>query len=183
MIYATITNKEKDILMKLIGKTFTSYECEDYGETSCIYGNLRIYAEDYSVEIINEEDSFDFFDTKEDVTHFKIKTVNPNVKFKPEVIKETKIFPVNNIIKSIEIIKDEINVNHGEYEITFDMAIIFKFENSILMFSKDLWFLKDITISKNDNLDLIIPINEVIESFSNEGEYDVVVKRKREILG
>ena len=80
------------------------------------------------------------------------------------------------------IIKDKINVNNGEYEIAFDRAIVIRMEKGILMFSRGIWFSEEIAISENDQYDTLFPIEEVVDAWSNEGEYMVRVERFIETL-
>ena len=45
------------------------------------------------------------------------------------------------------------------------------------MFSRDIWFSEVITINENDNYDTVYPIDEVVETWSNDGENKVNVIR------
>ena len=46
-----------------------------------------------------------------------------------------------------------------------------------LMFSRDIWFSEDITISEHDDYDSIFPISQVVDSWANDGENKVNVVR------
>ena len=77
----------------------------------------------------------------------------------------------------IEIINDVIEVNDGEYEISFDRAIIFRTDKKDIMFSRDIWFSEVITINENDDYDAVYSIDQVVEAWSDEGENKVNVVR------
>ena len=71
---------------------------------------------------------------------------------------------------------------NGEYEIVFDTALIIKTESQTIMFSRDVWFSEVINISDNDDYDCVYPIDSVIEHWSNEGDYEVTVKRSKKSI-
>ncbi len=180
MIKAILTGEMKKSLRELIGKNFVSYECGKTFNTA--YGNLRINTSGVSIEITNLEKEMPFFDGTEEVAVLQCEKIGSNKPFQPYCIEPFQIYEVGEIIKSIEIIKDKINVNNGEYEIAFDRAIVIRMEKGILMFSRGIWFSEEIAISENDQYDTLFPIEEVVDAWSNEGEYMVRVERFIETL-
>ena len=68
-------------------------------------------------------------------------------------------------------------LNDGEYEISFDRAIIFRTDKKDIMFSRDIWFSEVITINENDDYDAVYSIDQVVEAWSDEGENKVNVIR------
>ena len=82
-----------------------------------------------------------------------------------------------NSKKDIEIVNDSICINDGEFEISFDQAIIIRTESKLIMFSRDIWFSEDITISEHDDYNSIFPIYQVVDSWSDDGENKVNVIR------
>ena len=105
--------------------------------------------------------------------------MNPQEAFVPYVVTEPAVKEVNQIITGIELINDTINVNDGEYEISFDEAIIIHMDTDILMLARDTWFSEIISIRDNDNYNQIFPVDEVKEEWSNEGEKSVSIERNR----
>ncbi len=180
MIYATLSKDMIDLLKNLKFSNMLSYECAKTHDT--VYGNLRINTDKYSIELSNIEKTMPFFSANEDIACFECKISNPNVEFRPYCIEPFEVFKVGKTIQNIEIINDVINVNNGEYEISFDRAIIFRMNKGVIMFSRDIWFSEVITISENDNYDAIYPIDEVIEVWSNEGENEINVIRTNKKL-
>ena len=59
----------------------------------------------------------------------------------------------------------------------FDQAIIIRTETKVIMFSRDIWFSEDITISEHDDYNSIFPISQVVDSWSDDGENKVNVIR------
>ena len=78
-------------------------------------------------------------------------------------------FPVGGKINSVEIVTDYVNVNHGAYQVSFDMALLFHMD-------KKTWFSQLLTVTDERSINTIFPIEEVINSWSNYGEYAVDVK-------
>ncbi len=180
MVYATFTEDMIRLLKELKGARFLSYECEDTNGDA--YGNLRINTDKMSVELTNIQQIMPFYTDEEEIACFACAKVDPEKKFKPYCITDTCKVDVGDKILGISIVSDEITMNDGEYEISFDRAVIITMEKRILMFSRDIWFSEVIDISEHDNYDLRYPITEVIEAWSNEGRDKVEVKRTRKEL-
>ena len=112
MVEAILTEEMKNSLRELIGENFVSYECGKTFNTA--YGNLRINTSKISIEIENFEKEMPFFDETEEIAVLQCEKIDPNKPFQPYCIEPFQIYEVGEIIKSIEIIKDKINVNNGE---------------------------------------------------------------------
>ncbi len=179
MTKATFTNEERALLADMKGKIFVSYECEKDPPFSRAYGNVRINTDAYSAEIRNETEPFPFFGETEDMSRFSCTKVNPSVPFRPAVVKDSQIVPVNEKIISAELITDTIDVNNGEYVFVFDAALILRTEKRTFMFARDIWFSENITIAENDDYDSIFPLETAKESLSNYGEYPVKATRNK----
>ena len=175
MVYATLNKDMIELLKNLKFSNLISYECAKTYNTA--YGNLRINTDKYSIELSNIEKTMPFFDITEDVACFECKVSNPSIKFKPYCIEPFEEFEIGEKIENIEIINDVIDVNDGEYEISFDRAIIFRTDKRDIMFSRNIWFSEVITISENDDYDAVYSIDEVIEAWSDEGDNEVNVIR------
>lgn len=182
MIRATMNDEMRSILKGIIGTQLISYETEKDPSFSRVYGNLRINTSAGSIEIANEEQDFPFFDETEDMTCFSCVKANPNIPFEPAVVTDTQVIDVNNTITSVDIISDTIDVNHGEYQITFDAAIVVHMGDEVLMLARDTWFSELITIVDKDDYDQIFSIDDVKEAWSNDGDYDVDVQRIKSTL-
>ena len=175
MIYITLNNNMEKMLRTIIGVKIISYECGKNYDTA--YGNLRINTEILSIELSNMIKEKPFFDGVGDVACLECKISNPDVEFKPYCIEPFEAFDIDSRIESIEIINDEIDVNDGEYEISFDRAIVFRTDKRDIMFSRGVWFSEVITISEHDDYDSIYPVDEVVEVWSDQGDNKVKVIR------
>ena len=175
MVYVTL---DKDMIELLKNLKFSSLISYEGAKGKCtVYGNLRINTDKGSIELTNLQEIFPFYDAEEEMACLKCKVSDPSVEFIPYCITKHRQYEISGTIKNIEIINDEIEVNDGEYEISFDRAIIFRTDKGVIMFSRDIWFSEVIRISEDDNYDAIYPISDVIEAWFNEGTDKVNVKR------
>ena len=174
MIKAEFTDDMKQILASMKGAHFKSYECA-IDSHNHIYCNFRINTDKCSIEIKNENQVFPFFDDKEEMACFSCKITSEP--FKPTEITSSTVFSVKEIINSVEILNDVIDVNNGMYQVSFDNALIIRTNSTTYMFAKDVWFSEIITVRKDDNYDQVISKQEIIDSWSNEGDFSVDIHR------
>lgn len=179
MLHAGFTSAMKASLADLKGHRLESYECVFNKFGSYTYGNLSLNLDGLAIDISNEPKAFSFFDGEEDVACFSCASVNQNEPFKPYLKADTKKFTVNKSISQVELLSDRIDVNHGEYQVEFDVALILHFDDEILMFARGIWFAEEIFIAHNDNYEAIFSKESLIESWSNDGDYEVEVTRTR----
>ena len=180
MVYATLSGDMIELLKQLKFSNFISYECGKINNTA--YGNLRINTDKGSVELSNIEREIPFFDITEEVACFECKVSDPSTEFKPYCIEPFDVFKIGEKIKNIAVINDAININDGEYEISFDRAIIFRTDKKDIMFSRDIWFSEVITNNENDDSDAVYPAHEVIDAWSEQGVNKVdVIRTVREL--
>lgn len=182
MINAVFTEKMRKLLQNLVGKELRFYECQKNRTANRIFGNFRIYYDASALEISNEEKVFPFFDSEEDMTCFACHEVLTSEPFQPVVLGEVEKIYVGDRIQAIEIIQDDITVSEDQYHVVFDAALVIRMAHKTLMFARDAWFSQVITIVENDDYDHIYPVENVIDTWSNDGEYQVAVKRTRQVL-
>ena len=180
MVYMTLTKEMEDMLKSIINSTFISYEC---GKTfDVVYGMLRINTDKTSVELTNFDKVVPFIKDEEEVAGFECQIADKNTKFNSLTTRPAAEYEVGGLIKEIEIVNDFIYVNDGEYEISFDQAIIIKTETKTIMFSRDAWFSEDIVIYEHDDYDSVYPVSDERELFENEDMNKVKVTRTRRKL-
>ena len=125
---ANFTKEMLEILKRMKGKTFKSYKCRKTSPTS-FYGKCRLNMGNFSIDLYNythEMPYCGFFEI-EDIAVFSCEYAEKNSEFIPcEKGAVAHVYMVDEIIKSIEIINDEINVDNGEYEISVDQALVIK---------------------------------------------------------
>ena len=181
MVYMTLTKEMEDMLKSIINSTFISYERDDFGFSA--YGNLRINTNKTSIELTNLEKVVPFIKDEEEVAGFECQIADKNTKFIPYCPGDPYCkIEVNSLIKEIEIVNDFIYVNDGEYEISFDQAIIIKTEAKTIMFSRSTWFSETISIDEHDDYDSVNPVSDERELFENEDMNKVKITRTRRKL-
>ena len=180
MVSAKFTSEMRQMLKNMVGKIFVSYEyLKENNLPNQTYGNLRIHMEDCAIDLTNEEKTFPFFDGREDMSCFSCKRVDKNVPFQPFVVTDarTVAYEVGEQIARVEIMNDTININQGEYVISFDTALIIQTTSHIYMFARGLWFSEIISIRSDDDYEKVLSMEKLIDSWSNEGEDSVKIKR------
>ena len=181
MVYMTLTKEMEDMLKSIINSTFISYEC---GKTlGVVYGTSRINTDKISIELANLQKVVPFIEGEEEVAGFECQIADKNTKFIPYCPGDPYCkVEVNSLIKEIEIVNDFIYVNDGEYEISFDQAIIIKTEAKTIMFSRSTWFSETISIDEHDDYDSVNPVSDERELFENEDMNKVKITRTRRKL-
>ena len=174
MIKAEFTEEMKQILSSMKGSKFISYECA-IDTHNQIYSNFRINTNKNSIDILNENQVFPFLTDNEEMSCFSCSIAKGP--FKPMVIAPTIVFNVKEIINSVEILNDVINVNNGMYQISYDNALIIRTESTTYMFARDYWLSEIITVRKDDDYNQVVSEQNIIDSWSNEGEYPVDICR------
>lgn len=178
MVEATFTKSMHALLSRTKGSTLLSYECAKDERFSRIYGNCRIHLNDGIIEVANEPKQLPFFGAMESMTCFTCHPFRNEGQLKrDEFYLPYSTFPVGGKINSVEIVTDYVNVNHGAYQVSFDMALLFHMDKKTLMLARDTWFSQLLTVTDERSINTIFPIEEVINSWSNYGEYAVDVKR------
>ena len=181
MVYMTLTKEMEDMLKSIINSTFISYECDDFVIST--YGKFRINADKISIEVTNLQKVVPFIEGEEEVAGFECQIADKNTKFIPYCPGDSYCkVEVNSLIKEIEIVNDSICINDGEYEISFDQAIIIKTEAKTIMFSRSAWFSETISIREHDDYDSIYPVSDERELFENEDMNKVKITRTRRKL-
>lgn len=180
MTNLTFTPDMIDLLRTLKSAQLLSYECvKTY---SCIYGNLRINTNQGTIDLTNLERTMPFFGNDEELSCFECASADTAKSFKPLIDDSAITYPICEKIVEIDLIRDHVTVNDGEYEFLFDQALVFHTETKTVMFSRHVWFSEDIMVSDNDDYNALFPTEEVIDTLSNEGEYNVCVSRTIEVL-
>ena len=182
MIEMKLTDEMIDILKSIKGKKILSLQCSKIDEWSRTYGNFRINFIDFSIDFTNEIRTVPFFDSIEDVAGFECVKTNNDTQFTPGIDRKIQVVPFDEEILSIEIINDEIEVNNGEYQVSFDEAILIHTEARTIMFAKTVWFSELIYILFKDDYDKIYSVESVKRDWSNGGDYKVSVKRSRKYI-
>jgi len=183
MVKAKFSNEMIKYIEQLKNSNFIKYFIDNQTNGASAYCKLGIESNNICLDIFNEETSVEWFINddgvnKEDISVFSCKIREDNENFKP-YIEESEIESVivNEKINNVKIVSDIINVNNGEYVIDYDMAIIIETEQHNYVFSRGWFFSEEIYINVDKDINDIYSVKEVKESWSNDGEFNVEVKR------
>ena len=191
MVELKFTKEMLGLLSRLKGETLLSYSYDKYWEKvvrpECYIPSAgwktRLYTTIGELDLLNEQNVHPWFGGIEDIAGFSCNMVKKGERFSPRDEMPNGIQPVNKRIVGIEIINDVIVINKDEYSLTFDQALIFRFEDgSVLMFSRDVWFSEEISITWHDDYDKLFSIEQLTETLNNEGDDQVEVTRTRKVL-
>lgn len=187
MIDHCITKEEKNLLKSLIGSKLICFKSEKKDSWNKIFGNIALVSENIEIEIKNELSPTTYFGGEnEDVSRFIIKQITNDNPFQLMIVSDIFETPVNEIIKDIIIITDNISVHDSDknkiYEIVTTESIVVKTENSTFALSRD-WHLEEIItfIKTSDYKQDIYPVSEVISEWSDEDEGSVAICNRSEI--
>ena len=185
MVYATFNNEMRTLLRDIKGKVLVGVEyLPEKNDCDAAYGILRIHLENYNIDLVNEQKPFPFYDGVEDMSCFACHKTDKMASFKPFVIssQKSKFIGIHKMITRVEIMNDVIHINHDEYVISFDVALIIHTADHIYMFARDVWFSEIISIRDNDDYERVFSMRDLIESWNNEGESVVKIDRTRTAL-
>lgn len=173
--------KPLKILREQIGHKLVSYECGE-GELMFhrAYGNIRLNFEEGAFEIDNIQKPMTVLGEADDISIFSCQQVDPNSKYSPYLPDEkTSTHNIEVVIIGIEVIEETIDIDDGEFQATFDMAVIFRSARKTFMLSRGWHYSEAIHISEDDNYEAVYPIAQDREAWSNDGEHKVSITRKR----
>lgn len=175
MIFSCISDEEKALLKRLIGKKISCIKSEEKDNRNRIFGNLEVIANDYEVEIRNELTETEYFGDTEDVSKFKIRKITSDAPFALMVeapVYETKI---DDFVTDVIIVQDEITVKDSEgkpiYEITMDEAIVIKMTNSTYVISREWCLEEDLIFLKTANYkESVYSVEDVASEWSDDDD-------------
>lgn len=174
---------DKQILSTFIGRTFNSYQHDEFLYTNTVTGIVGFKIDDKYYKLTNEYEKVDFLglDNEATVSNFvecdleEIKSLTES-----DMIE----FSIGESIASITQVNDHYEVfadNEMKYDWWETRAIIFKFADRELAFEKQAcWFSQEIVINRGyDLIDKLEDGKQIEEDFE---ESDSTVKVSREIV-
>lgn len=191
MVELKFTEEMLRLLSRLKGEILLSYSYDKYIEeivrpecyTPSSYAETRLTTSIGTINLMNEETIQPWFGGTEGIAGFSCQVINADTPFDPGRDPAPYFQPVNKRIVGIEIINDIIDITNRNYSLTFDQALIFRFEDgSVLMFSRNVWFWEDISITWHDDYDKLFSIEQLTETLNDEGDDQVEVTRTRRAL-
>jgi len=145
---AIITKEMTKMLSNLKGKMLTSYELNLSDRAPYAQQVLRINLGRSAVNIYNEELPLFVCGGLKELAYFRCDETETF-----PYPAETKLYLINEKIKKVSIIRDQINYNNGEYELEIDQSIIINTDFHKYAFCRESMigeFIK-IQIDKEDN--------------------------------
>ena len=179
---ATFSEEMLDVLAEMKGKTFKSYECVKMG-TSMTYGKCRLNLGTFSIDLYNYIHTMPFFGAMEDIPFFSCERVDKNSKYEAcEKNSIPHVYMIDEKIQSVEVVNDEIKVNHGEYEISIDQALIIKTKHNVYSFYKDWMYSEVINIAVDRKCEKVYEVEKVHDEWSDHGNDYTEIKRTKKVL-
>jgi hypothetical protein len=174
MVCVTFSDDMISILRNMVGQTLRGMECAiNKGE---VYGNLRLITDSCAVEISNAVQACPFFDSVDDLSGFQCTVSDPKQMFKPFCVEPFTRREYDDRILNVEIVRDLVCVNDGEYEIEMDTAIVICCEKRNLVISRGWYFSEVLTVS--EDRERVYSVNSVRQDWENDGDNRVTVKRQ-----
>ena len=168
---------DKDMIKMLKNQIGRNIDCIMYEGSSgnnTSFGDLAVKIEDVLVEISNHED-MDGWDEEYDSSHFACEVIDEYIPCVNHA--ELKTIEINEMIKNINIIYDEIQNDY--YNFNYDMGLEIITENHKYLISRDYYYSEILTISIDKDLDDIYPVSKVIDDWKDDDSIiNVIVNRK-----
>ncbi len=182
MVKAKFTKQMIEIIQTLKGKTFISYFMDDdifFDKSYCL---IRIKTDSACLDLMNEIQEFPFLKSPvgdtEELSCFTCQEKNINEPFKPYLVDiGYKEINVNEKISEVSIISDKITITQENYTIDLDMALVIKTSHHTYIFSRQWYFDEHIFIHIDKDFNSIYSIDDVKQSWDNDGEFQVEVER------
>lgn len=132
--------EERSILSSLVGQSFERYRCDTFTFSNSVYGTLGFFVAGKAFELTNyAEVEPNYFGYSEEISRFRLKSVNAGELKSGVVGGEQVNHVVNDVILGIELVNDrELMLGNGEvlFDYWFTRAIIFKFKGHELAFER-----------------------------------------------
>lgn len=173
-----IDNNMINILSKLKGNKFISYECDLEENWNRTYGFLRINTDNKAIDISVQQKESSLFGEMEDVACIEVfDNTNKTIKESFDLIDNysSKIIEVNETINKVYKISETVVINNET--MNFDMGIVIETDNHKYCFSRENWFNEFIYINVDKDFEEIYPVSKDIEEWSLEENDEIKINR------
>ena len=179
---ARFSDEMVDLLRSLKGKTFKSYECVKVRDNAA-YGKCRLNMGTFSLNLYNYTHVMPFFGAYEDIPVFECEIVDKDSDFGSDGSDEVAhVYMIDEIVKEVEIINDDINVNDDEYRISIDQALVLRTKYNVYTFYKDWMYSELINFGVDRNEPVLYEKEKVEYEWSDAGKDKIAVKRTSKSL-
>lgn len=168
---------------QMINKSFIKYKCDPFVFTNSVTGIVGLYIGDKIFQIKNEQKTFHYFNSIDDVSLWQI-TESSDSDIHSAFIDTKQIeTPIGQKIKKVTLVNEQqiAFINNQHYILWVTRAIIFHLENREIYFEKDnTAFSEEIFIKRGHNLLQDFPKQN--DYFLDEWNANVVPKVKTEYV-
>ena len=135
------------------------------------FADIKLEFENYDLTVNNKIHSEKFLGNEdEDISYFTIDKLEKESDYKLQLDDwGISTLEVNEKIDSISIVNDLIIYNN-EYEISYDVAIIFKTKKHEYIISRDWFYMETMEIGIDENIDEILDKDTIIEHYRGESK-------------
>lgn len=184
MVNIAFNKKTIEILKTLVGNQFESYICDSFIFSPTVMGIVGFQIAGKTYKLTSNINIVNRFFSKEDVAVLQFdECLSSDIHSRMDDNKMIKN-PINDIIKSIDVVNDLETVNHnGEEKALYSTkGIIFHLmSGNEISFEVSTWFSELITIQKGYNLiSQFAPVADFYEEWDKENGY--IPNAKREIF-
>lgn len=175
MVNAVFTDEMIEILRTMKGKTLKSYECESGERWNHPYGCVRLNLGEYAVDLTNEVHDLEFFGRIEDIPYFECEKKELSDPFRWN--KKTEAYMVDEKIKEVVIVTDEIDIPLEKYSIVTNRAVILRCEYNYYVFDREWYYGELIFIKIGKTMPELYSTEKVAYDWGDDGKNETIVKR------
>ena len=170
------------MLAEMRGKTLKSYECYKPDGFNVTDGNFRLNLGRFAVDATCDLHALDGetagFD---EMAWFSCERVDLKSEFRPTVVAEPRQYMVNEVITSMELVRDHADYSDGRFVFDMDVAVVIRTKHHTFSFARGIWFADDISIEVQGpgcTPGNLYPVNELWPN----GDMTVDVRRETLVL-
>ena len=169
--YACFTDEMLNVLREMKGKTFKSYEYDATDKFDHATFRLRLNLGTFAIDLSNELHMLPLWGRDEpdaivdEIAYFKCEKAKLSDPFPYGI--ETKAYMVDERIKAVRVIRNEIYIEKFDFTVIMDYALIIETRWHTYAFSREVSFGDDITIAM-DSIAKVFTNEQVIADWSDD---------------
>lgn len=149
-----MTEREREILSKLIGGTFDFYQCDEFHFRPAVYQVVYVGVGGECFALRNQVRLVDYFGSEEEVGVLSIEPVNED-SMTSYVEGGTQVRTTISLeITDIKLVEDFYEMKGAKKQrISFTKAIVFELGDRKIVLEKDIWFSEDIFVYRGHSVE------------------------------
>lgn len=142
-----MTERERGILSKLIGRTFDFYQCDEFHFRPAVYQVVYVGIGGGCFALRNQARVVDYFGSEEEVGVLSVEPVNDDsITSYVEGGVQVRT-PISLKITDIKLVDDFYEMEGAKRQkISFTKAVVFELGDRKIVLEKDVWFSEDIFV-------------------------------------